>query len=70
MHTHWSDVSGKPDSPEHYQEVIWEVLERVAGSELTITEHSLPSGEARDASDQAWTMVLDNLKRMLEDGTS
>lgn len=24
VHTHWSDVSGLPDSPEHYQEVAWE----------------------------------------------
>ena len=26
VHTHWSDLSGKPDSPEHYQEVTWEVV--------------------------------------------
>ena len=66
VHTHWSDLSGTPDSPEHYQEVTWEVSERGDGSELTITEHNLPSDEAKDASDQAWSMVLQNLKGMLE----
>jgi uncharacterized protein YndB with AHSA1/START domain len=66
VHTHWSDRSGKPDSPEHYQEVTWEVSERDGGSELTITEHNLPSDEAKDASDQAWSMVLRNLKELLE----
>ena len=66
VHTHWSDLSGKPDSPEHYQEVTWEVAERNSGSELTITEHNLPSDEAKDASDQAWSMVLRNLKELLE----
>jgi uncharacterized protein YndB with AHSA1/START domain len=66
VHTHWSDLSGKPDSPEHYQEVTWEVSERDGGSELTITEHNLPSNEAKDASDQAWSMVLRNLKELLE----
>jgi uncharacterized protein YndB with AHSA1/START domain len=66
VHTHWSDLSGKPDSPEHYQEVTWEVSARNGGSQLTITEHNLPSDEAKDASDQAWSMVLMNLKSMLE----
>ena len=70
MHTHWSDLSGKPDSPEHYQEVTWEVAEQNGGSELTITEHNLPSDEAKDASDQAWSMVLQSLKGMLEDDES
>jgi uncharacterized protein YndB with AHSA1/START domain len=66
VHTHWSDLSGKPDSPEHYQEVTWEVAERNGGSELTVTEHNLPSDDAKDASDQAWSMVLRNLKELLE----
>ena len=66
VHTHWSDVSGAPDDPEHYQEVTWEVSERDGGSELSVTEHNLPSGEAKEASDQAWGMVLQNLKGMLE----
>ena len=67
VHTHWSDLSGTPDSPEHYQEVRWEVSERSDGSELTISERNLPSDEAKDASDQAWSMVLQNLKQLLEE---
>ena len=66
VHTHWSDLSGKPDSPEHYQEVTWEVAEQNGGSQLTITEHNLPSDEAKETSDQAWSMVLEKLKSMLE----
>lgn len=66
VHTHWSDLSGTPDSPEHYQEVTWEVSERSGGSELTISERNLQSDEAKDPSDQAWSMVLQNLKEMLE----
>ena len=68
VHTHWSDLSGKPDSPEHYQEVTWEVAEQNGGSRLTITEHNLPSDDAKDTSDQAWSMVLEKLKSMLEGG--
>ena len=66
VHTHWSDLSGTPDSPEHYQEVTWEVAEQNGGSRLTITEHNLPSDDAKDTSDQAWSMVLEKLKSMLE----
>lgn len=66
VHTHWSDLSGTPDGAEHYQEVTWEVSERSDGSELTISERNLPSDEAKDASDQAWSIVLDNLKQLLE----
>ena len=66
VHTHWSDLSGKPDTPEHYQEVTWEVAEQNGGSQLTVTEHNLPSDEAKETSDQAWSMVLQNLKEMLQ----
>jgi len=66
VHTHWSDLSGKLDSPEHYQEVTWEVSARNGGSEVTVTEHNLPSDEAKEASDQAWSTVLQNLKAILQ----
>ena len=60
------NLSGTPDSPEHHQEVTWEVSVRNGGTEITISERHLPSDDAKDASDQARSMVLDNLKQMLE----
>ena len=66
VHTHWSDLSGLPDEPQSYQEVTWEIAERDGAAELTITEHNLPNEEAKTASEQAWRMVLDNLKELLE----
>lgn len=65
-HTHWSPVSGKPDSPEHYQVVTWELSEHDGGTELTISEHNLPSQQAKEVSEQSWRMVLGNLKALLE----
>ena len=47
VHTHWSDVSGSPDAPENYQEVTWALSERAGSTELTITEHNLPSEETK-----------------------
>jgi uncharacterized protein YndB with AHSA1/START domain len=66
VHTHWSDLSGKPDSPEHYQEVSWALAQRNGATELTITERNLPSEEAKAVSEESWRMVLGNLKNVLE----
>ena len=66
VHTHWSDVSGTPDSPEHYQEVSWALDRRNGGTQLTVTERNLPSEEAKAVSEQSWGTVLDNLKGLLE----
>jgi len=66
VHTHWSDLSGKPDSPEHYQEVTWALAGHDGETELAITERNIPSEEAKAVSDEGWRMVLKNLKELLE----
>jgi uncharacterized protein YndB with AHSA1/START domain len=66
VHSHWSDVSGKPDHPEHYQVVAWELVEKDGGTELTIRERNLPSEDAATTSEDAWTAALGSLKTMLE----
>ena len=66
VHTHWSDLSGKPDSPEHYQEVSWALAQRNGATELTIAERNLPSEEAKAVSEESWRTVLENLKNVLE----
>jgi uncharacterized protein YndB with AHSA1/START domain len=67
VHTHWSDVSGTPDEPEHYQEVTWALAELEGATELTISERNLPSEEAKDVSEQGWKAALESLKTLLED---
>jgi uncharacterized protein YndB with AHSA1/START domain len=66
VHTHWSDLSGKPDSPENYQEVSWALSEQDGATELMITEHNLPSEETKAVSEESWKTVLNNLKELLE----
>ena len=65
-HSHWSEVSGKPDRPDEYQIVTWSLAERGAGTELTVTERNLPSDEAAKTSEQAWKAALGALKELLE----
>jgi len=66
VHTHWSDLSATPDTPEHYQEVTWALTERDGATELTVSEQNLPSHEAKAVSEQSWGTVLGNLKSLLE----
>ena len=65
-HSHWSEVSGKPDQPEQYQVVKWALEERDGRTELTITERNLPSDEAAKTSEAAWKAALGALKELLE----
>jgi len=59
-------VSGKPDRPEDYQTVTWELTEGEGATELRITEQNLPSREAAETSEQAWNTALEKLKELLE----
>ena len=64
--THWSDVSGMPDAPEHYQQVAWVLTPTGAGTELAISEQNLPSEDAAKTSEQGWQAALQGLKELLE----
>ena len=66
VHSHWSDVSGKPDRPENHEIVSWDLARDGAGTKLTITELNLPSEEAASTSAAAWNGALESLKGMLE----
>ena len=68
VHTHWSPVSGLPDSPENYQEVTWRLSEDEGRTELAVSEINLPSEEAKSVSEQSWKQALTSLKDLLEAG--
>ena len=65
-HSHWSDVSGKPDRPENYQIVTWELADRDGSTELTLRERNLPSEEAKATSETAWEAAVGSLKKIVE----
>lgn len=65
-HTHWSVLSGLPDSPENYEQVTYALSERDGTTDLTVSEVNLPSPEARATSEKSWRTVLRNLKRLAE----
>lgn len=65
-HTHWSSVSGLPDSPENYQNVTYRLSEQDGKTDLTVTEVNLPSEDGKAMSEKSWKTVMQALKTMLE----
>ncbi|WP_254533331.1 SRPBCC family protein [Natrinema gelatinilyticum] len=65
-YTHWSPLSGKPDVPESYHTVTWELTGRDDETDVTLTQDNNDTEEARAHSEENWEMVLSNLKELLE----
>jgi uncharacterized protein YndB with AHSA1/START domain len=65
--TFWSALSGLPDVPESYKTVRYELSTEGSGTRLTITQDNNASQEEATHSEQNWNMVLDTLKKILED---
>jgi len=64
--THWSPLSGVPDSPENYHTVTYELSEKDGSTEVTITQDHNANEEEKAHSEQNWNTVLDGMKRLLE----
>jgi uncharacterized protein YndB with AHSA1/START domain len=64
--TYWSGMSGKPDVPENYQKVSYDLEEKDGKTTLTITQENNPTQESADHSGDNWNMVLEKMKELLE----
>jgi uncharacterized protein YndB with AHSA1/START domain len=64
--TYWSSFSGKPDTPENYQTVTYELAEAGGETTLTVTQDNNPSSQSADHSGDNWGKVLSALKDLLE----
>lgn len=64
--TFWSALSGKPDLPENYQTVRYELSPEDGGTRLTIKQDNNSSRKEADRSAENWKMVLDGMKKLLE----
>jgi uncharacterized protein YndB with AHSA1/START domain len=65
--TFWSALSGTPDIPENYQTVRYELSAKSEATRLTVTQDNIASQEAADQYGQNWKMVLEEMKKLLED---
>jgi uncharacterized protein YndB with AHSA1/START domain len=64
--THWSPLSGVPDSPENYHTVTYTLAERGEGTEVTITQDNNATEDEKAHSEKNWRTVLDGMKKLLE----
>ncbi len=68
--THWSPLSGVPDTPENYHTVTYQLAPENAGTRVTILQDNNATEEEMEHSAQNWRMVLEGLKRLVEGDSS
>lgn len=64
--TYWSSLSGLPDIPEYYKTVRYELSPEGNGTRLTIIQTNNDSKEDASHSEENWKMVLEGIKKLLE----
>ena len=64
--TYWSSMSGKPDTPDQYNTVTYELTRTSGQTTLTVTQDNNPTQESADHSTKNWTSVLQTIKALLE----
>jgi uncharacterized protein YndB with AHSA1/START domain len=64
--THWSPLSGVPDSPENYHTVTYTLSDKGDRTEVTITQDNNASEIEKAHSEKNWEAVLKGMKKLLE----
>ena len=65
--THWSPLSGVPDIPENYHTITYELSGQGGDTRLLLTQDNNASEDEKTHSEQNWKMMLEGIKKMLED---
>ena len=66
QYNYWSGFSGLDDIPENYSLVTYRLSAELDKTTLTLTQEGFAGEEAKAHGEGGWTMVLDNLKKLLE----
>ena len=64
--THWSPLSGVPDSPENYHTVTYDLVAKGEKTEVTITQDNNADEQEKIHSEENWKTVLLAMKNLLE----
>jgi uncharacterized protein YndB with AHSA1/START domain len=65
-YTHFSPLSGLPDTPDHYHTVTIELSEQNQATTLALSQDNNPNEQARRHSEKNWGVMLANLKKVVE----
>ncbi len=66
QYDYWSGFSGLEDVPENYSLVTYRMSSDKSQTTLHLTQEGFANEEAKAHGEGGWTMVLDNLKKLLE----
>lgn len=64
--SYYSPLSGKPDSPESYQNVTYALAPEGSGTRVTVTQDGCADRAEADRMVENWGMTLDGLKAVVE----
>jgi len=66
QYSHFSPLSGLPDTPENYHTVTIELAEARGQTRVVLSQDNNATEEAREHSQQNWKGMLEGLKKLLE----
>ena len=66
QYTHFSPLSGLPDTPENYHTVTIKLSEKGAQTLVSLSQDNNPDEKARKHSEENWRMMMASLKKLLE----
>jgi uncharacterized protein YndB with AHSA1/START domain len=65
-YSHFSALSGRPETPENYHTVTIELTDQRGQTDVSLAQDNNPTPEAREHSEGNWAAMLDGLKKLLE----
>lgn len=66
QYSHFSPLSGRPDTPENYHTVTMELSDVGGKTLVTLIQDNASTDEARKEAEKNWNMMLQGLKKVVE----
>ena len=66
QYTHFSPLAGEPDSPENYHTVTIKLIPDNGSTSVQLSQDNNKNEDARKHSENNWTMMLSELKKLME----
>ncbi len=66
QYSHFSPLAGLPDAPENYHTVTFDLSSEGNQTRVSLSQDNNPTEEAREHSKKNWDMMLDALKKFVE----
>ena len=65
-YSYWSSMSGTEDKPKNYANITYNLTENSGETELTVTQDNVKNEEAKVHSEQNWTGLFEELRKLIE----